>query len=456
MISREPIQRDVFGFKMAYHRNDGVWSDDFKELVRGRTPTIDEKALYSYLRHQYLVENRTLIQGIYKLPPTYEPNVIAGDVDDLGKAIEASVRNTIGTADKVGVFLSGGIDSSLVAALAVKYLGNDNVYAYCMAFDAFSELDKAQQVAKCLQIKLRVVPMSAMDVARVLPVCSRDFGEPMGDAGGINRWVLAREAAKDVGVVLTGDGGDEIFGGYPWYRLGLWIDSLGFKKRLLAACARLILHDGALSSPIGFLAHRAGVFGANDPQVYMEAAMSDDEVHWLLGIRLDSDDAFRRLDSDLGIVGKMQLLDIVNSLPEKYLVQAVGAYKNSGIIVCCPYIVRDVVDRSLGLPDEMRLHKGVGKYALRLVADAYLPVGTVWQKKHGFGTPLAAWFNGALGKVAVERLENGDLIKGYFKASSIKSLTGAIKRGAIKRYHDANAIWTILALQLWWDSINER
>ena len=152
----------------------------------------------------------------------------------------------------------------------------------------------------------------------------------------------------------------------------------------------------------------------------------------------------------------MQALDITNLLPEKFLMRSYSAVKNSGVMEKCPYIDGEVVDYAFSLPADMRLHGNIDKYILRVIAQKHLPSEIVWRKKQGFGTPLVAWLNSKLGKVAIDRLENGDLVKNYFRDSSIKQLTRAIRQKGVKRYHDANAIWTILALQLWWDSIKEK
>ncbi len=457
------ISRDTFGFEPVYYRDDGRWSRSFRELMSGIPLVIDKEALHGYLHHQYLVGNKTLIKGIYKLPPlsawrhwNVKQDIGNDSVGELERIIEESVGAAVAQEEELGIFVSGGLDSSVIAAMAASHIKRAKLHAFSMAFDAFSEAKWAELVIGHLGMIPHAVLLTGEDVMRVLPDVIKDVDEPMGDAAGINRWVLARRASEYVKVVLSGDGGDEIFAGYPWHRLGMTLDALRWANKPAKLAASVIPYKGVLNSLCGFIYQRAGVFWAKDSQIYMESAMSDAEVKWLTGKCLsDGYVQFHRPEIE-GRLNQMQTLDITNLLPEKFLVQGYGVFKNSGVIEKCPYINTEIVDYVLSLPENMRLRGNVGKYILRLVAAKYLPSEIVWRKKQGFGTPLVAWLNGALGKVAIDRLEDGDLIKDYFRTSSIKQITAVIRRKGIKRYHDANAIWTILALQLWWDSINGR
>ena len=293
----------MFGFEPIYYTDGANWSKNFRELAQHSTLEIDEEAMHEYLHHQYLVGNKTLIKGIYKLPPActlvtsescFEVKRYwdVGDnrielkdihIKDLDGLIGNSICDAIGSENEVGVFLSGGLDSSLVAAIASKHVKHGKLHAFIMSFDTFSEAKWANIVSEHLGMIPHNVQLTAKDVVRILPDIIRDFDEPMGDAAGINNWVLARQASEYIKVVLSGDGADEIFAGYPWHKLGIKLDALQWAREPVKLVASMIPHKGVLNSLCGLIYQRAGVFGAENKQIYMESAMSDAEVKWLTG-----------------------------------------------------------------------------------------------------------------------------------------------------------------------------
>jgi asparagine synthase (glutamine-hydrolysing) len=384
----------------------------------------------------------------------------AGKLRDV---LHQSVESCIGENKEVGVFLSGGLDSSSVAALAYEYLGV-GLHAFSVGFESFSELEYARRVVKHLGLGQthHEIMISADMVARDILEIAKEFDEPMGDAAGINNYYLAREAQKYVKVVLTGDGGDEVIGGYPWYTIGLRFAKVFGLPLLVKEIERLILsmvpHKGNLNTSGNRFHWLSSVFCEPtilDAQLYMESAITPTELDWMSRLGWQrANDSFTMPPKMRSLINRMQALDCLNLLPEKFFMRTYGATKNSGIEERLPLASLDVVEFAFAMPSELKIKNGQVKFILREAMRDLLPIEILGRKKQGFGTPLVYWFkHPILRDIIVDRLGSGELVRRYFRGDAIKTIVKDLMDGKVNSYHVANAIWTVFALQLWYDSV---
>lgn len=466
------IERDFIGAKPLYYHCDGsqlLYDSNINALFdKGVKREVNEDVLYAYLKYQYLPGELSLFKGIKKLLPGHRLNMEDGKLHirpywgisnqgiqgaNLLQVIDKSVERSIGDANSIGVFLSGGLDSSIIALLARRHCRK--LHSFSAFFDTFSESEYARAVSGRLGTihhEVLITPKSAMDV---IDEAARGYADPIGDAAILNLYLLAKEAKKHVGIVLTGDGGDELFVGYPWHRIGMRYRRIfGMPSWAKFPLKLFSLGGGNINTAYDRFSWLASVFSQpslRDAHLYMTASMTDNEIRWMTHLEL-RDDGIVPTNDMLSPLDSMLALDCQNLLPEKFLVKAWSVAKANDIEIRTPLLGREVVEAAFRIPPSMKLRNGIGKYALRQAVDGLLPQNIVWRKKQGFGTPLVHWLNDKVfGGLVCDRLRNGELIKRHFKKDAVNKIVNAVEKGRVRNYHQANAIWTVFALQVWYD-----
>ena len=237
------LARDPIGKKPLYYSRLGksiVFGSEIKALFKGGVPCeVNYDMIPTFLMYQYTLGTHTLFKGVEKLPAGHMLVAQNGEVKisrywhitddnitplppnrcvaDLRALLEESVRLRLQSDVPVGVFLSGGIDSSAVTALYRKF-SSEPIHSFTATFEAHSEAQYAKQVREHLGTVYHEVEITPAMVARDIERITWHHDEPLGDAATINNYYLSQEAKKYVTVVLAGEGGDEVFGGYPWYK----------------------------------------------------------------------------------------------------------------------------------------------------------------------------------------------------------------------------------------------
>lgn len=477
-----PLKRDKIGEAPLYYTWDGMelfHSDSMADLLAYRADKgIDEAAVYEYLYHQYVPGVNTVYKGIKKLLPGYEMVVADGDLKidkywditenmgdydaefyagELRMLLERVVEEKIGDNRDVGVFLSGGLDSSAIAAIAKKYT-KGRLHTFAVGFEGFSELQYARRVACKLGAVHHEVLITAPMVMEHLPDIIRCYDEPIGDAATINCYLMDKRAKKYVDVVLSGDGGDEVFAGYPWHELALkWripFNMPWMMKRMGGKVLEFMPGKGMIGSRGNQLHWTGGVFFEDslwDRQLFMEKALSLAEIDWLT--------TFDRRYPNAGIVlpdgmrhllNKVQVLDIKNILAEKFCMKSFKAAKAIGLTVLCPFLDTRLVEFAFTVPPGYKIRHGCEKWILREAVRDLLPSDILGRKKQGFGTPLAGWLNTwEFGRMVANALLYGDLPNRMFRYEAVISLVDKIMSGEVRGFHEANAIWTVYALAAW-------
>lgn len=394
---------------------------------------MDREALALYLQLQAVPAPWTIYRQIRKLPPAHfaivdrqgmrierywnvdyrdklaltEPEALEAFEDKLTEAVRLRMIADV----PLGALLSGGVDSSVVVALMAR-LSREPVRTFSIGFEeqAFNELPYAQQAAqRCGTAHHPEVV--AGDVEHLLPLLARHYGEPYADSSAIPSFHVSRVARQHVKVVLNGDGGDELLGGYPRYavpdhsiRFGtlvgralgprrlvammpIWANARSFPARALRRLARDIMSPemGGLLMFMGYWndAVRADLMGE-------EAARGDLLQRWRLRWL---GEAFERADNP---IDRMLWLDNRTYLPDDLLVKMDIASMHCGLEARSPLLDHELIEFCARLPVSFKVRGGVGKYLLKRLAEKYFPREFVHRAKMGFGIPLPDWLRGPL------------------------------------------------------------
>lgn len=490
------LLRDRLGVKPLYYGWDGRtlhFGSELKALraFSGWSPQIDRDALTDFFRYGYIGSPRSIYQGVHKLPPGHwlelrpegEPVVHrywsvldaaghkqAGSEDELADRLEALLIDAFRLrmiADvPVGLFLSGGIDSSLLAAVLQRHAGQ-TIKTFTIGFDEpdKNEAPHAEAVARHLGTEHVSRTLRVDEAMAMLPEWGDLYDEPFGDASGIPTLLVSKMAAEQVKVVLSADGGDELFCGYrtyanlagQWQRLSsmpTWLRQ-GGAAMLGAAPWDALGSSGSevvqrrLVAPARKVRDRLGARGIGDLYDRAQRACNwpDAELARLLGrsgsTRSDAD-AFAGQGPEA-----LCLWDLHNYLPDDVLVKVDRATMRASIEGRDPMIDHRIVEFAFALPLPMRQGALGPKHLLRKLLYRYVPRELVDRPKQGFGLPMDRWLKTGLSPLVEHHLDAGRLrTQGLLDVQTVQRARARMAAG------DPDAVqqvWLALAFQMWFD-----
>lgn len=468
--------------------------------------SIDRNALCLLMRHNYIPAPYSIYQGISKLeagclltvslvgtetqllrywsgaavavegcatPFSGTPNQA---VDALEGLLKSAVQQQMTADVPLGAFLSGGVDSSTVVAL-MQSQSSRPVKTFTIGFteNGYNEAVHAEAVAKHLgtdHTELYVSPNQALDLIPHLPAL---YCEPFSDSSQIPTFLVSQLARQHVTVSLSGDAGDELFCGYNRYLIAnkLWrkLALLPAGSRRFAACSLTALSPArwnALVRPVqgclpGFLRqsnlgeklHKAaGVLGSTSLNALYLGLVSnwDDPAGLVIGGNepptLLTGNAPQL--SGLDDIQRMMALDMLMYLPDDILVKVDRAAMGNSLEGRVPFLDHRVVEFALGLPQNLKLRDGVGKWVLRQVLYRHVPKELIERPKMGFGVPIGDWLRGPLKAWAEELLDEVRLKReGFFHPAPIRKKWAEHLSGARNWEHH---LWSVLMFQAWLDS----
>jgi len=438
----------------SYKDNERVIASHVKQLFNKDVPIeLNQAVISAFLMYQYSVGGNTLFKDIRTSQWTQPVRVIQLDgpplTGQLRGLICRSILSKTAGSQRISLLLSGGIDSSVIGALVTWVRGDRIRDAFTATFNNHSELDKATSITKLLGLRLHDVCITADMVARNIENITAIYEEPLGDAGLVNNYFLCRAASSVSDTVLCGDGGDEIFGGYPWHRFAKYIPLMNKTPLWLRKFMQGFVTGDPTTSRNKL--ERILLFplqlSTNEMILYPTTAMSYQNVKWLLKLSICD---YGIVSSDYkDIYNRMLAMDCLNLLPGKF---GMKANKFSPPTIRSPFIDKDIISFAFGLPTRLRKDK----YILRKAVEGILPHETVWRKKAGFGTPIADWLNSKeLKPMVLDRLENGKLLNEICKKQSLDKIVEVLKSsrigGGTAAFGLANIIWGLFTLQVWYD-----
>jgi asparagine synthase (glutamine-hydrolysing) len=489
------LMRDRMGEKPLYLGFAGrnfVFASELKALseVPGFGQELDRRALSLLLRHNYIPAPYSIYSGIGKLAPgswltlsesqlhqvtlpaahqywsvqearrqaLEHPLSFASDdkaVDALDEVLGAAVKGQMISDVDLGAFLSGGIDSSVVAAL-MKKAGTQAVRTFSIGFDdpAFNEAEHAKAVAAHLGTAHTELYVSAQDALAVVPELPAMYDEPFADSSQIPTAMVARMARRHVTVALSGDGGDELFGGYSrYFRAQRWWEKRQAVPAVLRGPMAMAARAGAGLMSAGRRRDQMNklseVLGAAHAGIFYQQFVS----YWkepgavLIGADLPAT-LFDTAPQD-GLFEHMMLLDAQTYLPDDILVKVDRAAMAASLETRVPMIDHRVFEFAQRLPLGYKVRDGRGKWLLRQLLYRYVPRELVDRPKKGFSVPVAAWLRGPLKDWGAALLDPVRLRRdGLFRAEPIVRKWEEHQRGS----HDwGTHLWSILMTQAWLD-----
>ncbi len=487
--------RDRFGQKPLFYHRDGkhfAFASEIKSLLRlpDISPRLDLISLDHFLFYQFVPHARTLFENIVALPPGHyflfqsaELTVRkywslelrprgdiseADQMDRLDGLMREAVSSRLVSDVPVGLFLSGGIDSSLIAAMAAQE-ASDPLPTFSIAFKErrYDESEFARQVSEYLKTEHHELLFQPKDLAAIFEEWIGIFDQPIADRASLANLFLAANAAKHLKVVLTGDGGDEVFAGYEKYRAGLepsaFLASLDARFPSLFSATQL---GRAAVDRFGWQrlrarwAHR---FLPYKQVAYLKQFWEGRERYRLYRpeVRQAIASEFQALDkcvneaeSVVDPVLAMQAVDIRQYLPYDLLLKNDYCTMAYGLEARSPLLDHKLAEHAARLPLALKVTRQETKVALRRLAGNYLPASLAKRPKRGFGVPLQSWFRHELRDWLKERLlRHSSTVPLYFNPETVQSLLEEHWRG--KRNH-APKILSLIVFELWYRRYIER
>lgn len=511
------LARDRLGEKPLYYGWLGTglgFASELKALaaVPGFRGEVDRSALSLFMRHNYVPAPRSIYAGIYKLAPGTvltlghqhlashsmpEPVAYwsaasvakAGMADELFftsdeaavDALEACLREAVRgqmVADvPLGAFLSGGIDSSTIVALMqaeAMAAGAPPVKTFTIGFreGAFDEAQHAKAVARCLGTEHSELYVSSRDALAVIPELPAIYDEPFADSSQLPTCLVSRMARQQVTVALSGDGGDELFGGYGRYDLTerFWSKLSRIPHPLRKTLARVIrgVPVGAwnglyrIARPVLPGSLRSGFpgdkmhKGAGLLEIFCVADLYQTLIsHWepstvVLGDTHQAPSPADRWPALPRLTEQMMLLDTCSYLPDDILVKVDRAAMNVGLETRVPLLDHRVVEFAWRLPGHLKRRAGETKWLLRQVLYRHVPRALIDRPKMGFAVPLDSWLRGPLQEWAENLLAESRLRQdGYFDPAPIRRKWAEHLSGQRNWQY---LLWDVLMFNAWLDS----
>lgn len=504
-LRRLYLIRDRLGVKPLYYGwVDGTlfFASELKALraFSGWQPAIDREALADYFRYGYIADPRSIYQNVYKLQPGHVLELDEGgdprlsqywsvipsaarkrnqSEDQLTEELEALMESAFKyrmIADvPVGVFLSGGIDSSVLTAILQK-TATQQIKTFTIGFNEAdkNEAPYAEAVAKHLGTEQHTFMLDSSEAMRILPLWGGLYDEPFGDSSGIPTLLVSRIAAAEVKVVLSADGGDELFSGYnsyaslvsqsrrlnsipAWQRKGMatllgllpWqlADDVLAEKRWASGLNHKFRWN--VTTRFAKIQARLGLNGIGEiqDQALSQAFWPDYEVKRLLGevpVTRATADQFDGLDGE-----KLCLWDLHSYLPGDILTKVDRATMHASIEGREPMIDHRLVEFAYSLPYSLRQGAYGPKHLLRKVLYKHVPRELIDRPKQGFAIPLGKWLAGDLRPMLEKYLDPVKIAKhGLFDGAVVKQMVRRFDAGDLL---SVNRVWLLLAFQMWYE-----
>lgn len=497
------IARDFFGIKPLYYlmsnptshtsseakqdRRVIAFSSEIKSFLSfpGFKALVNDSAVYNYLSFQYNPLDETFFKNVYKLPPAHymRINVINGDVEikkywsfeieqneelneeETSQKIYQTVRDSVAhhmIADvPVGSFLSGGVDSSIIATLMQEIRCDKKIKTFTVGFDTLTEGLEASDTSDFLGTDHTEIKIGPDEYFNILPKAVWHFDEPVADPSAIGLYFVAREARKHVTVVLSGEGADELFGGY-----NIYLEP--FARRKISWIPNIILNL-FLRIPYEFRGKnylRRASKKMSDWYIGNASIFNNDERDMIwkstprqpLGeIEKYSTIPLYQHVKDLSQSAQMQYIDVKTWLIGDILAKADKMTMANSLELRVPFLDKEVSDLATTLPDKFKWRASVTKYLLRKAFKDIIPESTRNRKKLGFPTPVRDWFTKnksyfvetAQGKQDVfSAIITNEYIKSHMDVDYIQEL---IANHIEKKVDNSRKIYLLLMLALWYN-----
>ncbi len=496
------LARDRAGVKPLYfYQRDGrfIFASEIKAILEhpAVTPEVNEEALYHYLTFVTTPAPQTLFRGVQKLPAGHllvidrggeacmtqywdalppESPVVRTEAEHQQNILEllrSSIKKRMMADVPFGVFLSGGVDSSANVAL-MSELMTQPVRTFTVGFhdtEELNELESAREISKRFGTNHHEVMIGHAEMLRFLPELVFHQDEPIADPVCVPLYYVSK-LARETGtiVVQVGEGSDEIFGGYDWFRTYLNIEKRFWRhaeraplsaRRAASALARPLVKKVLKKRLASELVRR---LGANESLFWGGAVVFDETMKpGVLSPEmraqyngLSTYDVVRQYQETIAAArphadyaARMTYLELKLRLPELLLMRVDKITMATSVEARVPFLDHHLIEYAMGLPQNLKVKGTSGKHILKQALESVLPADVLYKPKRGFGAPINEWFRGPEGKSLVKQLMSSSIReRNFFDYSFIQHQADEHARGT--RDWSAN-LWCLLNLSLWYE-----
>jgi asparagine synthase (glutamine-hydrolysing) len=497
------LARDRFGEKPLYYGNIGkdfVFGSELKALRihPDFNSKIDRESIAMFLQYSHVPAPRSIFQNVFKLPPAnflcvdfknnqkkmsvywtleshknnkYKDNAYNKELilSELHAKLNSSVADQMVADVPVGAFLSGGIDSSLIVAL-MQQNSLKPVHTFSVGFSEseYDESNYARAVANHLGTEHKELIVSPSNLIDIIPLLPTIYDEPFADSSQTPTFLVSKLARNDVTVAITGDGGDEVFGGYNRH---IWANSAWNAMNTFPNWFRRSL-SVILSTPSEYRInkiflllnyvipskYRVNLPGQKIHKVAntLSALNVEDLYECLTSLWKNSSDLVinsEKHNFNMGVIKgnssaeKMMFLDLGIYLPGDILTKVDRASMGVSLETRVPFLNHKVVEYAWNMPIDMKIYRGEGKWALRRLLEKYIPIQLINRPKMGFGVPIDSWLRGALFEWSKSILDENTIRNdGLLKYEAINKIWIEHQSG---NYNHEHILWNILMFQIW-------
>lgn len=445
------LARDRFGKKPLYYFFDGsaiLIASEIKSLIASGvlSPQIDYSSIDDYLRLMYVPSNKSIYKNIHQIPPahcgTFKNGkilterywgIIHNPIDisyydakaEIHRILSRAVKKRLINSDvEVGAFLSGGLDSSLVALLAAKEL-NHSLKVFSVSYNHINEISFARQVSDEIGSEISIVNVDEASIGELGEVISY-FDEPHADTSDFPQHLVSKLAAKKVKVVLSGDGSDELFLGYNWHlnkNFNNYSDLSYERLNSICAFSKSLRKDLWISRDVVDNTH-----GFLDKEIY--------------------EDSFSPIEL-------VTAFDLTSHLPGQILTKVDRAGMMHGLEVRSPFLDTELVQFVFNLPYEFKVNGITQKYILRDILSEYMPKDFAFRRKQGFGAPIKQWLNDSNIKTFIySKLGPKARIRSIFLGKEIDRYLSDYYKNKDSDIRSPQRLWVLLCLEIWLDRLN--
>jgi asparagine synthase (glutamine-hydrolysing) len=471
------IARDRFGEKPLYYSVQNsylAFSSDIRSFkTLGISQDLNMHALGYYFSELSTPIEQTIYSQIQKLPPasyalfeggnfqiksywspdyrlknniTYTQSIMKAE-----KLLESAVQKCLQADVPVGCFLSGGVDSSLVALYAAKNYGEQlETFSVGFEYESFNELPFAKIVADKIKSKHNEIILNPNDL-KIVDDLLREYGEPFADSSAIPTYYVSKFASSKVKVALGGDGGDEIFAGYRTYNQGLrmqhWYNNKVLKQ-IIPFSNKIVKHEK--------LNYLSGIYNKSIPVIasalYRSMGFSFSELQKLIPdtqfYHAPKEEHERIVEQAIehtkDIYDTLLFASIKTRLPNDYLVKTDRASMFNSLELRTPFLDKNLIEFTQGLSYKILMKGGTNKYIAKKIAERYFPKEFVHRQKQGFGIPIGEWMRKEWKKTAAEVIlsNNSEL---PFNTKFIEQIWNEHQAGN----DHSHKLWSIYVFQKW-------
>ncbi|MEI4789056.1 asparagine synthase (glutamine-hydrolyzing) [Bacillus sp. FJAT-53060] len=475
--------RDPFGIKPLYFTqiDEKVYFASERKSLMAVNENIlfDETSLQQYMSFQFVPEPNTLDQKVLKVEPGHQFTLRPHQdiefktywkvqfkpeqtqerklIEEVRDAIYDSVKVHMRSDVPVGSFLSGGIDSSFIVSVAKEFHPELKTFSVGFQQDGFSEVDVAKETADKLGLQNFSAVISPEEYMNELPKIVWHLDDPLADPAAIPLYFVAKEAKKQVTVVLSGEGADELFGGYNIYREPLSLKPFepvpSMLKKLLLRLARLM--------PEGMKGKSFIVRGCTplEERYIGNAKIFEEPVKKNLLKQYDPNITYRDVtktyfeeSAGYSDINKMQYVDIHTWMRGDILLKADKMTMANSLELRVPFLDKVVFEAASKIPEELKTKDGTTKYLLRKAAEGIVPDHVLNRKKLGFPVPIRHWLKNEMNAWAKDIIKNSQTDE-YINKEYVLDL---LKEHCAGKADHSRKIWTVLIFMMWHSIYVER